>query len=77
MKTNLRRIVLLTGGLLPTPSAKTAANLLRYQPGEVVAVLDEAHAGKACQDVLGLGGDIPIIASLRQAPPADTVVVPV
>lgn len=70
-----RKMVLLTGGLLDTHSAKTAINLIRYRPEEVTAVLDPAHAGKNCQAVLGLGGEIPVIASLDQAPDANTLVV--
>ena len=69
-----RKIVLLTGGLLDTNSAKTAINLIRYNPDEVRAILDPVYTGQDCQTLLGVGGNIPIIASLDQAPDADTLV---
>jgi len=45
-------------------TAKTAICLLRYRPEEVVAVLDRQSAGKTCQEVFGVGGQIPVVASL-------------
>lgn len=68
-------MVLLTGGVTNVGTAKTAVNLLRYKPEDVVAVLDPANAGKTAQEVFGLGGAIPMIASLDQAPGANMVTV--
>ncbi|MFZ1932356.1 MAG: DUF1611 domain-containing protein [Thermoguttaceae bacterium] len=66
--TTPRRMVIITDGYNDPDTAKTAVCLLRYRPEEVVAVLDRHAAGKSCQDVFGVGGQIPIIASLAEAP---------
>lgn len=47
--------------------AKTAVCLVRYVPGEIVAVIDSSRAGKTTQEAVGAGGDIPIVASLEEA----------
>jgi uncharacterized NAD-dependent epimerase/dehydratase family protein len=70
-----RRMVLLTGGITNVGTAKTAVNLLRYKPEEVVAVLDPLHAGKTAGEIFGVGESIPIIASLEQVPDANTVTI--
>lgn len=67
--------MLLTEGAASVVSAKTAYSLLRYLPDEVVAVLDSARAGKTAQEFLAVGGDTPCVASLGDAPPADTLLV--
>jgi uncharacterized NAD-dependent epimerase/dehydratase family protein len=54
---------------------KTAVCLLRYRPEEVVAVFDRPSAGKSCQEVFGVGGRIPCVGSLAEAPGANTFVV--
>ena len=66
----VRRMILLTDGYRDVHTAKTAVNLLRYRPGEVVAVLPAA-AGRTCQEVFGVGGSIPVVAELPR-PPAPT-----
>lgn len=63
-----RRIVVLTQGLSRTPNAKTGVSMVRYKQDEVVAVMDSDHAGKTAQDVFGTGGNIPVVASLDDAP---------
>ncbi len=68
-----RKIIILTEGYTDPLRAKTAISLIRYRPGEVVAVLDKHSAGRCCQDMLGAGGDLPIVASLAEAPSADTL----
>lgn len=70
-----RRILLLTDGYSDTHTAKTAIQVLRYRPQEVVALLDRREAGRTCQDVLGVGGDIPVVASLAAAPDANTLLI--
>ncbi len=69
------RIILLTGGHTDPGRAKTAVNLIRYKPSEIVGILDPTHAGQSCQSIFGLGGDIPIEASYDALPPADTVAI--
>lgn len=66
-------MVILTDGFHDPHTAKTAVNLLRYKPEEVVAVLDREAAGQACQAVFGVGGRIPIVGSLAEAPGANTL----
>lgn len=70
-----RRLIVLTEGYSNPINAKTAVSVIRYRPGEVVAVLDSALAGKTSQQILGVGGDIPVVASVEAAPPADTLLV--
>lgn len=47
-------------------TSKTANSVIRYHPTRVVAVLDRALAGQTAQQVLGFGGDIPVISSVRE-----------
>lgn len=70
-----RRMVLLTGGVTNPGTAKTAVNLLRYKPEEVAAVLDPVNAGKTAQELFGLGGGIPVVRSLEEAPDANMVTI--
>jgi uncharacterized NAD-dependent epimerase/dehydratase family protein len=63
-----RRIVCLTEGHTNPHTAKTAACMIRYRPDEVVAVLDSTHAGGDLQQLLGIGGGLPILRSLAEAP---------
>lgn len=69
----LRKIVILTEGYTDPHRAKTAISLIRYCRDEVLAVLDKHSVGRSCQDMLGVGGDLPIVASLADAPAADTL----
>ncbi|MGV3772771.1 MAG: DUF1611 domain-containing protein [Verrucomicrobiales bacterium] len=70
-----RKMVLLTNGVTNVGTAKTAVNLLRYKGEEVVAVMDPSNAGKTAQDLFNVGGDIPVIAALDQAPDARTLTI--
>jgi uncharacterized NAD-dependent epimerase/dehydratase family protein len=71
----LRRMVVITDGYNDPHTAKTAICLIRYRPDEVVAVLDRQSAGKTSQEVFGIGGQIPCIGSLAEAPEANTFLV--
>jgi uncharacterized NAD-dependent epimerase/dehydratase family protein len=51
---------------LGSPAAKTAHAVIRYSAGQVAAVVDRRHAGARVGDVLGFGGDIPIVASVAE-----------
>jgi len=68
-----RTIVILTEGHTNPHTAKTASCLIRYRPDEVVAVLDGTQRGRTTGEVLGVGGNLPIVASLAEAPPANTL----
>jgi uncharacterized NAD-dependent epimerase/dehydratase family protein len=70
-----RRIVLLTDGYGDAHTAKTAINVLRYKPQDVVALLDSPSAGRTCQEVLGVGGSIPVVATLAAAPQANILMI--
>lgn len=62
-----RRFLILAEGNFGPQSSKTANACIRYSPSEVVAVLDSTNAGKTSQDVLGFGGDIPVVATFVEA----------
>jgi uncharacterized NAD-dependent epimerase/dehydratase family protein len=47
-------------------TSKTANSVIRYHPSRVVAVLDRALVGQTSQQVLGFGGDIPVISSVKE-----------
>ncbi len=69
-----RKMVLLTWGHSNPRTAKTATGLLRYCPDECVAVFDPDNAGRFAREFLETGGETPIIAKLKEAPNADTLV---
>ena len=62
-----QRIVVLTEGKSDPRAAKTATSVIRYRADEVVAVLDSTQVGQTSQTLLGVGGDIPVVASLGDA----------
>ncbi|MFM8253413.1 MAG: DUF1611 domain-containing protein [Planctomycetota bacterium] len=68
-----RRIVILTEGHTNPHTAKTASCMIRYRRPEVLALLDSTQAGRTTQELLGVGGDLPVIASLAEVPAADTL----
>ena len=61
----LRYLIIADGDFGPMTS-KTANAIVRYQPERVVAVLDRRLAGCTVQDVLGFGGAIPVVGSVRE-----------
>jgi uncharacterized NAD-dependent epimerase/dehydratase family protein len=75
MPESSRKMVILTDGHIDAHRAKTAICTVRYRPEEVAAVLDRSVAGKTCGQVLGTGGDIPIVATLDEAPQANTLLI--
>jgi len=62
-----RRMMLLCEGHFNPESAKTAAGLVLWCPGEVVAVVDSQTAGRDAGEVLGYGKGIPIVADVAEA----------
>lgn len=70
-----RRIVILTDGRTTPTGAKTASCVIRYKPEEVVALLDTTQAGKTAGELLGVGGSLPIVANLADAPNANTLLI--
>jgi uncharacterized NAD-dependent epimerase/dehydratase family protein len=68
-------MLIITDGHNDLHTAKTAICLVRYRPAEVTAVLDRASAGKTCQEFFGVGGAIPFVASVADAPEANTLLI--
>ena len=71
----VRRIIILTEGHTNPHTAKTACCVIRYRPDEVVAVFDGTKRGHTAQDLLGVGPEVPVVGSLDEAPPADTLLI--
>lgn len=69
------RIVILTEGKTDPLTAKTANVLLRYRGDDVAALLDSTQAGKTAQELLGVGGETPIVASLDEVDSPDTLLI--
>ena len=70
-----RRLIILTEGHTEPVTAKTAGNIIRYRPEEVVALLDKSQQGQTSQSLLGVGGEIPVVGSLADAPGANTLLI--
>ncbi len=62
-----RRLLLLAEGAFSPHDAKTAEGVLRYRPREVAAVLDSTRAGRTAQACVGVGGDVPVVATIAEA----------
>ncbi|HEU4642769.1 MAG TPA: DUF1611 domain-containing protein [Gemmatimonadaceae bacterium] len=65
MTKDVRYLILAEGQFGPLTS-KTANSCIRYTPEHVVGVIDSRRAGKTSRDVLGFGGDIPIVATIAE-----------
>jgi uncharacterized NAD-dependent epimerase/dehydratase family protein len=59
------RFLILADGDFGPMTSKTANSVIRYLPERTVAVLDRKQAGKTVQEVLGFGGGIPVVGSIR------------
>lgn len=62
-----RRTILLAEGDFSIFGAKTAVSYLRYRIDDVVAVVDSTCRHSSVHDVLGFGGEIPVVSSVREA----------
>ncbi len=62
-----RRLLLLADGSFSASDAKTAACVAMYCAADVVAVLDASRAGRTVREVLGFGGNAPVVATLDDA----------
>jgi D-glutamate N-acetyltransferase len=62
---NGQRYLILADGEFGPLTSKTANSVIRYLPDRVVAVVDRVEAGRTVQDVLGFGGAIPVVGSMR------------
>jgi uncharacterized NAD-dependent epimerase/dehydratase family protein len=70
-----RRILLLTEGHSEPVAGKTASCILRYRGGDVVALLDSTAAGRTAGELFGVGGGIPVVGTLAEAPTANELVI--
>jgi len=61
-----QRIVILAEKQLGLVTSKMGNGVIRFAQEKVVAVIDSSHAGKKVSEVLGIGGDIPIHATLEE-----------
>jgi len=59
------RFLIVADGDFGPMTSKTANSVIRYLPERTVGVLDREHAGATAQDVLGFGGAIPVVGSMR------------
>ena len=46
---------------------KTGNMLIRYRPQDVCCVIDPDKAGRTAQDILGFGGEIPVVSNFKEA----------
>ncbi|MEP7326133.1 MAG: DUF1611 domain-containing protein [Gemmatimonadota bacterium] len=60
------RFVILADGDFGPLTSKTANSVIRYSPERILAVVDSYQAGQTCQEVLGFGGRIPVVATMRE-----------
>jgi len=60
------RYLILADGDFGPMTSKTANSVIRFLPGQVVAVLDRQQAGRMAADVLGFGGDIPVVGTMAE-----------
>jgi len=60
------RYLVLAEGQFGPMTSKTANGCIRYSPERVVAVLDSRHAGQTAHEVIGFGGDIPVVATVEE-----------
>jgi uncharacterized NAD-dependent epimerase/dehydratase family protein len=59
------RYLILADGLFGPEESKTANACIRYTPERVVGIIDATKAGSTAQQVLGFGGDIPVVGTLE------------
>jgi len=62
-----QRYAILVEGKFNSRESKTANAILRYEPESAVALIDSQYAGKTAHDVIGYGGDAPVMATLKEA----------
>jgi uncharacterized NAD-dependent epimerase/dehydratase family protein len=60
------RFLIIADGEFGPLTSKTANSCIRYFPERIVAVLDRRQAGKTAHDVLGFGGQIPVVGDFER-----------
>ena len=62
-----RRVAILLHGGLQSRSGKTGLSLLRYSQANIVAVIDENHAGQSLAALTGIERAVPIVGDMTAA----------
>lgn len=65
--TKITPLVILAEGFLGSESTKLISALLRYGEWPIVAFIDSTKAGMTIHDILGYGGNIPIVATVEES----------
>jgi uncharacterized NAD-dependent epimerase/dehydratase family protein len=60
------RFLIVADGDFEPMTSKTANSVIRFLPDRTVGVLDRRNAGKTVHDVLGFGGALPVVGSMRE-----------
>lgn len=66
MQLSTAKYLIYAEGALGIHTSKTASSAIRYLPERVAAVIDSEHAGRTVGELLGFGGDIPVVSSLEE-----------
>ena len=61
------RYIVVAEGLFGPQTSKTANSAVRYLPDRVTCVVDSRHAGKTVGEVLGFGGNLPVVGTVEEA----------
>lgn len=67
MPLKTRKLALYAQNRLHPLGSKTANGLILFRSAEVEVIIDASKAGQVAQDVLGYGGNIPIVAHVSDA----------
>lgn len=62
-----KRVVHLAEGKFSLRTSKMTTGVIRYGYHDSVAVVDSTQAGMTSKQVIGFGGDIPVVASIRES----------
>jgi uncharacterized NAD-dependent epimerase/dehydratase family protein len=60
------RFFIIADGDFGPMTSKTANSVIRFLPDRSVGVLDRLQAGKMVEEVLGFGGPIPVVGSMKE-----------
>ena len=66
MNTASRRLLILAEGKFSSLRSKTANGAIVYVRDQVAAVIDSTKVGMTAQQVLGYGGDIPVVRNIEE-----------
>ncbi|MEX2583562.1 MAG: DUF1611 domain-containing protein [Gemmatimonadota bacterium] len=60
------RYLILAEGWFGPLTSKTANSAIRYIPERVVGVIDSTKSGRTAADVIGVGGQMPVVSTLEE-----------